>query len=69
GMTDVDSDGGYGDFSLMDILEQHCKRTNNPAFLGAMFGHIPEKRTMPVGCRVKMDADSGTVTMLESAVV
>lgn len=69
GMTDVDSDGGYGDFSLMDILEQHCKPSANPAFTGAMFGHIPEKRTMAVGCRVRMDADRGTVTMLESAVI
>ncbi len=69
GMTDVDSDGGYGDFSLMDILEQHCQRANKPAFIGAMFGHIPDKRTMPLGCRVRMNADSGTVTMLESAVI
>jgi len=68
GMTDVDSDGGYGDFSLMDILEQHCTKAGKPAFTGAMFGHIPEKRTMPVGCKVKIDANSGTVTMLESAV-
>jgi len=69
GMTDVDSDGGFGDFSLMDILEQHCHRAGNPAFTGAMFGHIPDKRTMAVGCRVRIDADEGTVTMLESAVV
>lgn len=69
GMTGVDTDGGYGDFSLMDILEQHCTRAGKPAFTGAMFGHIPEKRTMPVGCDVKIDADKGTVTMLESAVV
>ncbi len=68
GMTDVDSDGGYGDFTLMDILEQHCKRAGKPAFIGAMFGHIPEKRTMAVGCNVRMDANNGTVTMLESAV-
>ncbi len=69
GMTDVESDGGFGDFSLMDILEQHCKRSAKPAFIGAMFGHVPEKRTMAIGCRVKLDADNGTVTMLESAVI
>ncbi|MBT6031762.1 MAG: LD-carboxypeptidase [Kordiimonadaceae bacterium] len=68
GMTDVDSDGGFGDFTLLDVLEQHCVRAGKPAFLGAMFGHIDDKRTMPVGCSVKMDADSGTITMLESAV-
>ena len=69
GMTDVDSDGGYGDFTLMDILEQHCKRAGKPAFIGAMFGHIPEKRTMAIGCKVKMNANNGTITMLESAVI
>lgn len=68
GMTDVDTDGGYGDFALTDIFEQHCKRAGKPAFSGAMFGHIPDKRTMPIGCMVKMDADNGTITMLESAV-
>ncbi|MBL4601793.1 MAG: LD-carboxypeptidase [Emcibacteraceae bacterium] len=69
GMTDVGTDGGYGDFSLMDILEQHCARAAKPTFIGAMFGHIPEKRTMPIGCNVKIDANNGTITMLESAVV
>lgn len=68
GWTDVDSDGGFGDFSLIDIFEQHFQRAGKPTFTGAMFGHIDDKRTMPVGCRVRMDADSGTVTMLESAV-
>lgn len=69
GMTDVDSDGGYGDFSLMDILEQHCIRTGKPTFIGAMFGHISDKRTMAIGSNVKMNADAGTITMLESGVV
>lgn len=69
GWTDVGSDGGYGDFSLMDIFEQHFKRANKPTFTGAMFGHIDDKRTMPVGCNVKIDANKGTVTMLESAVL
>ena len=69
GMTDVESGERLGDFSLMDILEQHCSRSAKPAFIGAMFGHVPEKRTMAIGCRVKLDADNGTVTMLESAVI
>ncbi|HPF47693.1 MAG: LD-carboxypeptidase [Alphaproteobacteria bacterium] len=69
GWTDVDTDGGFGDFTLMDIFEQHFGKRGKPVFTGAMFGHIPEKRTMPVGCRVKINADEGSVTMLESAVV
>lgn len=69
GFTSVDSDGGFGDFSLMDIFEQHISRANKPAFYGAMFGHVADKRTMAVGCKVRMDAIEGTVTMLESAVI
>lgn len=68
GWTDVDTDGGYGDFTLLDIFEQHFIPAGNPVFTGAMFGHIPEKRTMAVGCNVEINADEGTVTMLESAV-
>lgn len=68
GMTDVDTDGGFGDFALMDIMEQHCIKAGKPTFYGALFGHIDMNRTMPVGCNVRIDADSGTVTMLESAV-
>ena len=69
GFTEVVPGRGLGSFSLVDILEQHCKRAGKPCFTGAMFGHIKDKRTMPVGCKVKIDADAGTVTMLESAVI
>lgn len=68
GWTDVDTDGGYGDFALLDIFEQHFIPAGKPVFTGAMFGHISDQRTMPVGCNVTMNADEGTVTMLESAV-
>ncbi|MDG1437924.1 MAG: LD-carboxypeptidase, partial [Emcibacteraceae bacterium] len=64
----VDTDGGYGDFTLMDIFEQHFIPAGKPVFTGALFGHIADNRTMPVGCMVKVDADKGTVSMLESAV-
>lgn len=68
GFTDVGPGNGLGNFSLMDILEQHCKRAGKPTFSGAMFGHIKDKRTMPLGCMVKLNADSGSITMLESGV-
>ena len=68
GWTDVDTDGGYGDFALLDIFEQHFIPAGKPVFTGAMFGHISEKRTMAVGCNVEMDSEKGTITMLESAV-
>jgi muramoyltetrapeptide carboxypeptidase len=34
-----------------------------------MFGHIGKQFTLPVGVQVELDADAGTITMLESAVI
>ncbi|MCC3860914.1 S66 peptidase family protein [Pseudemcibacter aquimaris] len=68
GWTDVGTDGGYGDFALMDIFEHHFASRDKPVFTGALFGHIADNRTMPIGCNVKIDADAGSVTMQESAV-
>ncbi|MEA5577849.1 LD-carboxypeptidase [Anabaena sp. UHCC 0451] len=55
-------------FTLMQILQQHIKPLNIPAWYGSMIGHIQNKFTIPVGLEVKIDADNGTITMLESAV-
>lgn len=68
GWTDVSTDGGFGDFALMDIFEHHFASRGKPVFTGALFGHIADNRTMPIGINVKIDADEGSVTMLESAV-
>ncbi len=69
GFTDVNAGRGLGNFSLMDIFEQHMTRANKPSFYGAMFGHIKDKRTMAIGTKMAFDADAGTITMLESAVL
>jgi muramoyltetrapeptide carboxypeptidase len=56
-------------FTFMQVLEQQIKPLKIPAFYGAMIGHIENKYTLPVGVEVEMDADKGTIQMLESAVV
>lgn len=70
GFTDcgVDPSGGLGTFSLHDIFKQHFAPSAKPTFSGAMFGHISEKRTIPVGTMAQIDADKGTVQMLEPSV-
>jgi muramoyltetrapeptide carboxypeptidase len=55
-------------FSLMQVLSEHIKPLNIPAWYGSMVGHIKDKFTMPVGVDVEIDADMGTITMLEGAV-
>jgi muramoyltetrapeptide carboxypeptidase len=56
-------------FTFMQVLEQQIKPLKIPAFYGAMIGHIENKYTLPVGVEVEMDADKGTMQMLEAAVV
>jgi muramoyltetrapeptide carboxypeptidase len=35
---------------------------------GAMFGHVDDQFSLPVGCRAEIDADAGTIRLLESPV-
>jgi len=59
---------GLGNFSLMDILRQHCEPLGVPCFFGAMFGHHRLNSTLPVGIPARIDADAGTISLTEAAV-
>jgi muramoyltetrapeptide carboxypeptidase len=39
-----------------------------PAFRGALIGHIERQLTLPIGVQVEIDADEGTIQLLEAAV-
>ena len=70
GFTDCGvSPSGYGRFSLNDVFEQHLVPLGKPAFSGAMIGHVDYKRTVPIGVRAEIDADAGTIELLEPAVL
>ncbi|TAF07311.1 MAG: LD-carboxypeptidase [Nostocales cyanobacterium] len=56
-------------FTLMQILQQHIQPLGIPAWYGSMIGHIPDKFTAPVGLDVEIDAENGTIKMLEAAVI
>ena len=51
------------------MLEDHIAPLGIPAFRGSMIGHIPEQFTLPIGGRAEMDADRGTIRLLEPAVL
>jgi muramoyltetrapeptide carboxypeptidase len=59
---------GYGALTLEEVLRDHVKRLNVPAWSGAMIGHIDRQFTIPEGAEVEIDATAGTITMLEPAV-
>ena len=56
-------------FTLEEVFEQHFSDAGFPVFYGAQIGHVRNKFTIPVGVRVKMNADRGTIELLESGVL
>ncbi|MEN7548119.1 LD-carboxypeptidase [Rapidithrix thailandica] len=59
---------GYGSLTLEEVIDDHIKPLNIPAFSGAMIGHISEKFTIPVGIEARINADKGTIELLQAAV-
>eukprot|EP01112_Ceratiomyxa_fruticulosa_P012068 TRINITY_DN3322_c0_g2_i1.p1 TRINITY_DN3322_c0_g2~~TRINITY_DN3322_c0_g2_i1.p1 ORF type:complete len:333 (+),score=76.28 TRINITY_DN3322_c0_g2_i1:127-1125(+) len=55
-------------FTLDQVLVQKIAPLNIPSFYGALFGHIEEQITLPIGVAVEIDADQGLITFLEAAV-
>ena len=64
---DPDPDS-YGSLTLEEILEDHVKPLGIPAFEGAAIGHVPRQYTVPIGIEAELDAERGTLTLLEPAV-
>jgi muramoyltetrapeptide carboxypeptidase len=57
-----------GGFTLSEVLDQHLRPLGVPAFQGAMFGHVADQFSIPVGIRAEIDAADGTIRMLEPVV-
>ncbi|MGE4321566.1 MAG: LD-carboxypeptidase [Sphingobium sp.] len=67
--TDCGAKGpSYGGFTLSEVLQQHFEPLGIPAFQGALFGHVANQFTLPEGIMAQMDADAGTIRLLEPAV-
>ena len=58
----------FGSLTLEDVLDQHIRPLGIPAFNGSMIGHIDQQFTIPLGIDVEIDADAGTIRMLEPGV-
>ena len=56
-------------FTFQEVLSQHLKPLGIPAFYGAMIGHIENKLTVPLGIQAEIDAERGSIQLLEAAVV
>ncbi len=56
---------GWGSLTLDEIFADFIKPLGIPAYRGAMIGHIPKQFILPVGAKVELDANAGTLRLLE----
>jgi muramoyltetrapeptide carboxypeptidase len=70
GFTDCKpSEGSFGSLTLDEVFDDYFGSLSVPVYRGAQFGHIKRKFTLPLGVPAEMDADAGTLRLLEPAVV
>jgi muramoyltetrapeptide carboxypeptidase len=58
----------FGGFRLEQVIDRYIKPLGIPAYSGALIGHQDKNFTLPVGGLVRLDADKGSITMLEPGV-
>ena len=66
--TECGPGGGFGSLTMEEMIAEHIKPLGIPAFSGTMIGHIDEQFTIPLGIDVAIDADAGTIELLEPGV-
>ena len=55
------------EIDLEQVWRDHLGPLGKPAISGFPVGHEPNPLTLPLGCLAEVDADAGTLTLLESA--
>ncbi len=60
--------GYHSDTSLEDVLEYYLVPLGIPVLYGLPLGHTKDMATLPLGVRVRLDADSKQFTVLENGV-
>jgi len=54
--------------SVEEIIRHRCSSLGIPVVSGLMIGHIADKTVVPIGVMARLDADSGSLELLEPAV-
>ena len=57
-----------GSLGIDQVLAHYFAPLRIPVLMGLPIGHIDDQWTMPLGVRARIDADSGTVELLDPAV-
>jgi muramoyltetrapeptide carboxypeptidase len=67
--ADCQPKGNGASLSLVDTLRDRLGNLGIPVFYGIPFGHVAHQMTFPYGIQAELDADAGTLTLLEKATV
>lgn len=67
--TNCNPGEGYGTLTLDEVFDEYFGPLNVPVYRGASFGHVRHKMTLPLGIDAEIDADAGTLRLLQPAVV
>lgn len=62
--TDCEPGNNYS-LSLEQVLKDHIQVLGIPSYYGSMIGHIDRMFTLPIGITVEMNAESGSIKLLE----
>jgi muramoyltetrapeptide carboxypeptidase len=68
GITEVPDEGRENVPSIEEVLADLLGGLGIPVAYGFPFGHVDDNWTLPVGVRARLDADAGTLELLEGAV-
>ena len=66
--TECNPGEGYGALTVEQVMREHIGPLGIPCYYGAMIGHIKQQFTVPIGIECEIDADAGTIPMLDAAV-
>ncbi|ALT79026.1 S66 peptidase family protein [Paucibacter sp. KCTC 42545] len=70
GFTKCEPGEGYGSLTLDEVFDDYfVKPMNIPVYRGASFGHIKRQLTLPLGATAEIDADAGTLQLLQPVVL
>ncbi len=60
--------GGQGQWTWQEVCKDRLGKLGIPVVANLVFGHVPDKTTLPLGVMAELDGDEGTLTLLEPAV-
>jgi len=64
--SDCEASSPRNSLTLAQILDDYIKPLGIPAYEGALIGHMDEQFILPVGAQVRMDAERGSITVVEN---